>query len=83
MNLTKTKFMRFHPKQKDISSLVPKHVIDNIPIENVDNYSFLGVCLDSKLKWDGHMQFLATKPESIQEPWIKTLFASWHITDPM
>ena len=60
-NLTKTKFMIFYPKQKDIISLVPKLVINNIPIEKVDNFSFLRVCLDSNLKWDGHIQFLATK----------------------
>ena len=54
LNLTKTNFMIFHPKQKDISFLVPKLVINNIPIEKVDNFSFLGVCLDSNLKWDGH-----------------------------
>ena len=53
--------MLFHPKQKDISSLVPKLVINNIPIEKFDNFSFLGVYLDSNLKWDGHIQFLATK----------------------
>ena len=61
LNLTKTIFMIFHSKQKDISSLVPKLVINNIPIEKVDNFGFLGVCLDSNLKWDGHIQFLATK----------------------
>ena len=60
-NQTKTKFMISHPKQKDISSLVPKLVVNNIPIEKVDNFSFLGVCLDSNLKWDRHIQFLATK----------------------
>ena len=53
--------MLFHPKQKDISSLVPKLVINNIPIEKCDNFSFLGVYLDGNLKWDGHIQFLATK----------------------
>ena len=50
LNLTKTKFMIFHPKQKDIRSLVPKLVINIIPIEKIDNFSFLGVCLDSNLK---------------------------------
>ena len=32
LNLTKTIFMIFHPRQKDISSLFPKLVINNIPI---------------------------------------------------
>ena len=44
-----------------MSSLVPKLVINDIPIEKVDNFSFLEVCLNSNLKWDGHIQFLATK----------------------
>ena len=60
-NLTKIKWMIFHLKQTDTCSLVPKLVINNIQIEKVDNISFLGVCLDSNLKSDGHIQFLATK----------------------
>ena len=61
LNLTKTKLMIFHPKQKDISSLLPKLVINNIPIKKLTTSVLLGVCQDSNLKWDGHMQFLATK----------------------
>ena len=61
LDLTKTKFMIFHLRQKDFSSLVPKLVINDIPIGKVDNLSFLVVCFDRNLKWDGNIQFLATK----------------------
>ena len=53
--------MIFHLRQKDFSSLVPKLVINDIPIGKVDNLSFLVVCFDRNLKWDGNIQFLATK----------------------
>ena len=64
-NLTKTKFKIFHSKEKVIRSLVPKLVINNIPIEieKVYIFSFQGVCLDSNLKWGGYIQFLANKLE--------------------
>ena len=61
LNLTKTKYMIFHPIQKDISSLVPTVIINGIQIEKVHNFNFLGVCLDSNLKWDGHIKLLASK----------------------
>ena len=61
LNLTKTKYMIFHPVQKDISSLVPTVIINGIQIEKVHDFNFLGVCLDSNLKWDGHIKLLASK----------------------
>ena len=61
LNLTKTKYMIFHPIQKDISSLVPTVIINGIQIEKVHNFNFLGVCLDSNLKWDGYIKLLASK----------------------
>ena len=56
LNLTKTKYMIFHPIQKDISSLVPTVIINGIQIEKSHNFNFLGVCLDSNLKWEGNIK---------------------------
>ena len=61
LNLTKTKYMIFHPIQKDISSLVPTVIINGIQIEKVHNFNFFGVCFDSNLKWGGHIKLLASK----------------------
>ena len=61
LNLTKTKYMIFHPIQKDISSQVPTVIINGVQIEKAHNFNFLGVCLDNNLKWDGHIKFLASK----------------------
>ena len=61
LNLTKTKYMVFHPIQKYISSLVPTVIINGIQIEKVNNFNFLGVRLVSNLKWDGHIKLLASK----------------------
>ena len=47
--------------QKYISSLVPTVIINGIQREEVHNFNFLVVCLDSNLKWDGHIKLLASK----------------------
>ena len=57
--------MIFHPIQKHISSLVPTVIINGIQKEKVYNFNFLGICLDSDLKWDGQIKLLATKLENI------------------
>ena len=49
LDLMKTKYMIFHPIQKDICSLVHAVIMNVIQIEKVHNFHFLGVCLDSNL----------------------------------
>ena len=61
LNLTQTKYLIFYPIQKNISSLVPTVIINGIQIEKGHNFNFLGICLDTDLKWDGHIKLLASK----------------------
>ena len=60
LNLCKTKFMVFHSMRRN----VPSHrqpTFDNITIEKVHNFKYLGVVFDSTLSWDKHIQGLEHK----------------------
>ena len=61
LNINKTKFMVFHPYQKDTSQLTPTLKINNMEIERVSNLNFLGVILDECLTWKPHIEELAIK----------------------
>ena len=52
INVTKTKYMAFHPIRKSISSHIPAVKINSIQ-EKVYNFNFLWFVLNSNLKWDG------------------------------
>ena len=49
LNAKKTKFMIFHYKQKSIENLVPKLMINNVSIERVKVFNFLGVSIDENI----------------------------------
>ena len=51
LNVTKTKYMAFHPMQKRISSHIHAVKINSIQ-EKVYNFNFLWFVLNSNLKWD-------------------------------
>ena len=53
--------MVFHPYQKDISQITPTLKINNIEIEKVSNFNFLGGTLDESLTWKPHIDKLAIK----------------------
>ena len=57
LNIRKTKFIIFHNKNKDIQQLdlALNIKINNVPIERVDNFNFLGVSLDENLNWNSHL----------------------------
>ena len=61
LNVKKTKFMLFHPYQKDVSNLVPVLKINQNEIEKVDKFDFLGVTLDEHVNWKAHTDKLATR----------------------
>ena len=61
LNVKKTKFMLFHPYQKDVSNLVPVLKINQNEIERVDKFDFLGVTLDEHVNWKAHTDKLATR----------------------
>ena len=66
LNVLDTKYMMFHTPQKRILKL---HLtISNIQIEKVGSFNFLGLVLDSHLKWNFHVRKEANKLTHIN--WI-------------
>ena len=62
LNAAKTKIKIFHYKQrKSKNHEVPYIKINNIPIERVTQFKFLGVVIDSNLTWSPHQNLLANK----------------------
>ena len=68
LNINKTKFMVFHPYQKKVLHLTPCLKIADTVIENVNEFNFLGVHLDSHMIWKSHTDKLALKLSKY--PWI-------------
>ena len=60
LNLDKTHFMIFSSSRRNFSTSKDL-IIDGKNIQYVDNTKFIGVILDSKLKWDKHIIMLKSK----------------------
>ena len=59
INVSKTKFMIFH-KRRGIPQL--DLLLNNIKIELVSNFTFIGIILDSRsLSWKNHTKMIAIK----------------------
>ena len=61
LNIGKTKFMVFHPYQKDISNLIPNLIINDTEIERVSEFKNLGVTIDEHLSWKAHTSSISNK----------------------
>ena len=61
LNINKTKFMIFHPYRKEVSHLTPSMKIIDTVIENLKEFNFLGVYLDSHMIWKCPIDKLALK----------------------
>ena len=62
LNAKKTKMMIFHSKQRKLNdSQIPNIKINNMNIEHVDNFKFLGIMIDSKLTWSNHKNYVGNK----------------------
>ena len=59
LNVSKTKLMCFHTPQKVITCPILK--INNINIERVTDFNFLGLIISSSLKWNKHIDHIALK----------------------
>ncbi len=59
LNVKKTKFMLFHMPQKQVPNI--NISINDVVIEKVDQFNFLGLTIDTHLKWKEHVQSLASK----------------------
>ena len=60
LNLTKTNFMSFHPRQKKVNVNVPL-TLENTVIKQVMETKFVGVLIDKHLSWKPHIDFVSQK----------------------
>ena len=59
LNKSKSKYMIFHVPNKNIQYLTLK--IDNVIIEKVDEFSYLGLTMDTNLNWKRHSEKICNK----------------------
>ena len=85
LNINKTKFVVFHPYQKEVLHLTPCLKIADTVIENVNEFNFLGVHLDSHMTWKSHTDKLALKLSKYTGILnkLKTLLAVIYLTYPL
>ena len=61
LNVKKTKFIVFHPYQKDISGMVPQLTISSTKLEHVVEFKNLGVVFDEHMSWKPHTSILSNR----------------------
>ena len=59
LNIKKAKFMVFYTPQRRVNYPVLK--LNNVNIERVSQFNFLGVVINSTLKWDKHISHISLK----------------------
>jgi hypothetical protein len=59
LNIKKCKYMIFHTPQKRINSLQLK--IENISVERVHEFNFLGLMINENLNWKSHINKISNK----------------------
>ncbi len=60
LNMEKTKYILFTPKNKKINQYVTIKMNNRI-IDNVEHIKFLGIIIDNKLSWQPYVRYLTTK----------------------
>ena len=63
LNKTKSKYMTFHMPKKEIPHLAL--TIDGVNIEKVEEFNFLGLTIDTNLKWKKHTDKISNKCSKI------------------
>ena len=61
LNVKKTKFIVFHAINKNIEGLIPELKVNDISIERVQNFNFLGLNLNEHMFWKNHVDMVANK----------------------
>ena len=62
LNVKKTKYMIFHNPQRQISNLnIPKIYINNVEIEKVKKFNFLGIIINEHCNWKNHIFYISKK----------------------
>ena len=59
LNISKTKAMMFHMPQKVVEA--PELKLDGTIIEYVNEFNFLGICIDKHLTWKSHINYITNK----------------------
>ena len=59
LNISKTKFIIFAPKNKKVNN--PLITINNLRINRVSDFNFLGVVVNEKLSWKSHINKVSIK----------------------
>ena len=59
LNVKKKKYMVFHTAQRKVK--YPILTLNNIEIERVTQFNFLGVIISSNMKWNGHVTHISQK----------------------
>ena len=60
VNITNTKYMLFHPRQKDdVSHMTLECTLNGEKIEHVVSFNFLGVVIDKHISWKYHTEMLS------------------------
>ena len=63
LNKNKSKYMLFHMPKKEIQNLTLK--IDDVNIEMVEEFNFLGLTMDTNLKWKKNTDKISNKCSKI------------------
>ena len=61
LNLTKTKFLIFMPRQKESYNLYPPLTVANVHLEKSFCVKYLGVYIDGHLTWHDHIDYICGK----------------------
>ena len=61
LNIKKTKYILFHAINKNINNLIAEPKMNDICIERVSYFNFLGLHLNENLSWKTHIDIIANK----------------------
>ena len=61
LNLTKTKYIIFMPRQKESYNLYPPLTVDNVYLDKSSCVKCLGVYIDCHLTWHDHIDYICGK----------------------
>ena len=64
LNVKKTKFMVFHKPQRNIKNCVPHITMNDISVERVAEFNFLGLNINEHLTWSTHASKIGNKISS-------------------
>ena len=61
LNLTKTKYVIFMPRQKESYNLYPPLTAANVYLDKFSCVKYPGVCIDCHLTWHDHIDYICGK----------------------